>query len=223
MRNADAEFSQLRQALAAHGLAKSDAEVWRMVGITPEIGRNYTNEESQGQIGHSNVIFSLDDAQTVKTYAESKGIGLLAIWALGRDQPGNPNDPTHFETDSSLAQSPYQFSQIFASFGNAAPSNASFRVTQDWGTGFTGYITVSNRGATAVNGWTLEFDFAGDIYEMWSGQIVSHVGNHYAVRNASWNATIAAGQSVEFGFNANWDATHTSPSNYLLNGVAIGG
>src|SRR5262249_38944510 len=126
IRNASAEFSQLRQALTAHGIAKSDAEVWRMVGITPEIGRNYTNESSQGQAGDSNVIFSLDDAQTVKTFAESKGVGLIAMWALGRDQSGNPNDPTHYETNSSLVQSPYQFSQIFSSFGTAvapAPAN----------------------------------------------------------------------------------------------------
>src|SRR5262249_8994099 len=40
-------------------------------------------------------------------------------------------------------------------------ATAAFEVREDWGSGFTGYITVTNRGGSAVSGWTLEFDFTG--------------------------------------------------------------
>jgi hypothetical protein len=105
----------------------------------------------------------------------------------------------------------------------AVAAAAGFAVTQDWGTGFTGYVTMTNTGAAAVNGWTLEFDFTGNITDIWDGQIVSHVGNHYVIQNVSWDVTIAAGQSVSFGFNADWADPQMAPSNYVLNGVSIQG
>jgi hypothetical protein len=93
----------------------------------------------------------------------------------------------------------------------------------DWDTGFTGDLTLTNTGTTAINGWTLEFDFTGNIdpAQIWSAQIVSHVGNHYVIQNAAWDATIAPGQSITFRFNADYGADHTEPSNYLLNGQPI--
>jgi hypothetical protein len=99
---------------------------------------------------------------------------------------------------------------------------ASFADTQDWGTGFTGSITLTNTGNSDINGWTLEFDFTGNITDIWDAQVVSHVGNHYVIQNADWDATIAAAQSISFGFNADWGADFGSPTNYTLNGVAIG-
>jgi fibronectin type 3 domain-containing protein len=93
------------------------------VGIVPEIGRNSTGDGS-------NVIFSLDDAQAVETFAQQNGIGSIAIWSINRDQPSAAVGSPHGETDSSLAQDPYAFSQIFSQFAaggqvngnNAAPS-----------------------------------------------------------------------------------------------------
>jgi hypothetical protein len=98
---------------------------------------------------------------------------------------------------------------------------ATFADTFDWGTGFTGQITLTNTGNTAINGWTLEFDFTGNITDIWSAQIVSHVGDHYVIQNAPWDAAIAPGQSISFGFNADWGDLGTLPGNYLLNGVQI--
>ena len=75
----------------------------------------------------------------------------------------------------------------------------------------------------AITGWTLEFDFVGNIYDIWDGTIVSHVGNHYKIQNVSWDATIAAGQSVNFGFNADWNGAVGGPTHYVLNGTAVSG
>jgi hypothetical protein len=104
---------------------------------------------------------------------------------------------------------------------NNVSALVSFADTDDWGTGFTGDINLNNTGNTTINGWTLEFDFTGNITDIWNAQIVSHVGNHYVIQNADWNATIAPGQNIDFGFNADWGADGTAPSNYLLNGSPI--
>ncbi len=108
-------------------------------------------------------------------------------------------------------------------FRPTAGATVSCADTEDWGTGFTGYITMTNRGSSAISGWTLQFDFAGTITDIWDAQIVSHVGAHYVVSNASWDATIAPGMSVNFGFNADWGDSHTAPGHFVLNGVPSGG
>jgi hypothetical protein len=103
----------------------------------------------------------------------------------------------------------------------AAATTAAFADTYDWGSGFTGSITLTNTSTSDLNGWTLEFDFTGNITDIWDAQIVSHVGDHYVIQNADWNVTIAAGQSVSFGFNADWGNGQTAPSDYVLNGAEI--
>lgn len=98
---------------------------------------------------------------------------------------------------------------------------ATFVDSDDWGSGFTGYITITNVGNTAINGWTLQFNFAPNITNVWNAQLVSHVGTHYVIRNASWDATIAAGKSVSFGFIAGPDNPGSGPTAYVLNGQAM--
>jgi aryl-phospho-beta-D-glucosidase BglC (GH1 family) len=104
----------------------------------------------------------------------------------------------------------------------ATGNSYQFSVQNDWGSGFTANVSVTNNGTTPINGWTLEFDSPVNITNIWNAVIVSHVGNHYVIQNASWNATIAAGGSVTFGFQGSPGGI-TGLSNVKLNGVAIGG
>ncbi len=104
-----------------------------------------------------------------------------------------------------------------------APSSGAitFAVSDDWGAGFVAGVTVKNTGATAINGWTLEFDLAANLTSIWNAQIVSHVGNHYVIKAASYNATIPAGQSVSFGFQGDPGLGGKVLQNVFLNGVAV--
>ncbi|MFM7205621.1 MAG: glycoside hydrolase family 9 protein [Planctomycetaceae bacterium] len=92
--------------------------------------------------------------------------------------------------------------------------------TNTWPGGFTADVTIKNGAAAAIDGWTLEFDLDAEIVNLWNGVIVSHVGRRYVVRNASWNAGVAAGAEVTFGFQAAAVAA-TLPSNLVLNGRAV--
>jgi cellulase/cellobiase CelA1/aryl-phospho-beta-D-glucosidase BglC (GH1 family) len=104
-----------------------------------------------------------------------------------------------------------------------ASTAVSFAITDTWATGYNGEITVTNNGDTPVNGWTLEFDFAGPITNIWNGTIISHVGTHYVIQNVGYNAAIAAGASVSVGFSADPANQAQRPTNYIFNGVAVGG
>jgi hypothetical protein len=105
----------------------------------------------------------------------------------------------------------------------AATVVADYAVTQNWGSGFEGQITLTNQQAAAVPNWTLEFDFGASITSIWDGRIVSHADTHYVVANAGWNSNLAAGGQAEFGFIAAPAAGPASPVNYTLNGKSLSG
>ena len=63
-----------------------------------------------------------------------------------------------------------------------------YRVMDNWGSGFIGEMTVT-AGFSALHGWTIEFDAPFAIANLWNAEIVSHVGNHYVIRNAAWIST----------------------------------
>jgi endonuclease YncB( thermonuclease family) len=96
----------------------------------------------------------------------------------------------------------------------------AYRVTERWQGGFQASVAVRNTGTEAVNGWSLLWVFAnGDaIRDMWnaSGRQYGPIVN---AANASYNKQIAAGGSVQIGFNGSSRATHTPPAAFSLNGV----
>ena len=105
----------------------------------------------------------------------------------------------------------------------AAPSGDSltFAVKDNWGTGFVGSMTL--KPVAALNGWTVEFDSSFDITNIWNAEIVSHVGDHYVIRNASWNGKVAANGTVSFGFQASPGGTAIVADDFLVNGHSVGG
>ncbi|TQV73385.1 hypothetical protein FKG94_16905 [Exilibacterium tricleocarpae] len=80
-----------------------------------------------------------------------------------------------------------------------APGNCAYEVVSEWNTGFSGKIVISNTGTTAIEGWTVNWNYSDGtvLTEVWNAQS----SGSYTATNLSWNATIAPGASVEFGFN----------------------
>ncbi len=92
----------------------------------------------------------------------------------------------------------------------------------DWGTGFTGNISITNNSQTAMTAWTLTFTYSGNqqIYQAWDSNYTQS-GNGVTLTNASWNNSIAPGATVSgIGFNANYTGTNAAPTKFFVNGVA---
>jgi mannan endo-1,4-beta-mannosidase len=105
-----------------------------------------------------------------------------------------------------------------------APSlscSVGYKVVGEWPGGFQGELTLANRGATAIAGWTLGFAFADGqtVTTMWGGT-PKQTGATVSVTPASYTTTIPAGGSVTVGFIANKGATNTAPTAFTLNGSA---
>jgi chitinase len=96
----------------------------------------------------------------------------------------------------------------------ATNPTATFARVSDWGTGFTGQITVK-AGDTALSSWTVEFDLPSgtSIGSAWEADM-TRTGDHYRFVNRSYNGSVAPNASTAFGFNG---AGAGSPLNCKVN------
>ena len=117
-----------------------------------------------------------------------------------------------------VAPAPVKATPGIASLKDA--SGVDFSVVNDWGSGFQGEIVITNQGDRQMNGWSLEFDFANEITQIWNAEIVSHTGNTYVIRDAGWNSEIAPNGSISFGFIGEGSGS-TEPRNFGLNGQSV--
>ncbi|MBQ1034976.1 cellulase family glycosylhydrolase [Micromonospora sp. C81] len=103
----------------------------------------------------------------------------------------------------------------------ASAATAVFSVTNNWGNGYQGQITVTNDTSTQITSWRVEFDLpsSSTVSQSWNAQ-QSTSGSRYTFTNVSWNGTLAAGASTSFGFLVNGSGT---PVNCTVNGASCAG
>ncbi|MET9903702.1 glycoside hydrolase family 48 protein [Streptomyces sp. NPDC006446] len=96
--------------------------------------------------------------------------------------------------------------------------------TNDWGSGFTADLTITNRGTDAINGWTLTYAYTGNqtLTNGWNGTW-SQSGKTVTAKNAAWNGTIAAGAAVTAGAQFTYSGSNTAPASYAVNGTTCAG
>lgn len=81
----------------------------------------------------------------------------------------------------------------------------SYTITSNWGSGFTGEIKVTNDTAQTANIWSVSWQEPNaTITNAWNATLSG--SNPYSATGLSWNATLAAGASASFGFQANGTA-----------------
>lgn len=105
----------------------------------------------------------------------------------------------------------------------AVGCSVKYSITSQWQGGFTGDVTITNVG-DPLSSWTLTWRFSAGqrITQAWNAT-VSQSGDQVTVRNASYNANIATGASVTFGFNGSWNGSNPVPDSFTLNGTLCTG
>jgi len=99
--------------------------------------------------------------------------------------------------------------------------HVGYSVTTQWNVGFGTAITIQNTGSTAINGWQLTWTWAGNqqITQSWNSNY-SQSGANAKLTNATWNATIGAGQTLSgMGFNASYSGSNPAPAAFYVNGT----
>ncbi len=102
---------------------------------------------------------------------------------------------------------------------NSAVADLDVVLRDNWGSGIV--VDLSLTSAQPLNGWTIAFDYAGEIVNIWNAEVVSKVGDRYTVENVGYNGALAAGATTVFGFQGSGSATEITPAS--INGVAFDG
>ncbi|MDX3398256.1 cellulose 1,4-beta-cellobiosidase [Streptomyces anthocyanicus] len=101
----------------------------------------------------------------------------------------------------------------------AAACTVDYQVQNDWGSGFTAAVTVTNNGA-ATSSWSLGWTYAGSqkVTNSWNAK-VTQSGAAVTAANESYNGTLSTGGSASFGFQGTYSGSNAIPATFTLNGV----
>jgi cellulase/cellobiase CelA1 len=82
----------------------------------------------------------------------------------------------------------------------AGGCTAAYKVSNDWGSGFTADVTVT-AGSSAIHGWKVGWTYAGSqrITNGWNATVTQSGASVTAV-NASYNGALGASAATSFGF-----------------------
>ncbi|RPI95046.1 MAG: hypothetical protein EHM40_04420, partial [Chloroflexi bacterium] len=101
----------------------------------------------------------------------------------------------------------------------AMSCRVNYTNNNDWGSGATINITITNLGTSPINGWTLTWSFPGNqiITNLWNGSY-TQTGASVSVSNLGYNATILAnGGTTALGFNLSYNGANNPPPIFNLN------
>jgi chitinase len=83
--------------------ARTDAQLWAAVGVTPMIGENDDHQ-----------VFGLAAAQQLVAFAQQHHLGELAFWEMGRDANACTGGALYKCTN--VPQQPFDFAKVFAKY-----------------------------------------------------------------------------------------------------------
>ncbi|MET9408529.1 cellulose binding domain-containing protein [Streptomyces sp. NPDC002935] len=97
--------------------------------------------------------------------------------------------------------------------------SVTYKITNQWSGGFQADVSLTNTGSTAWTGWTLGWTFPDGqkITQLWNADYTQS-GATVTAKNVNWNANVAAGSSVGFGFTGSWTGANAKPAAFTSGG-----
>jgi endoglucanase len=168
---------------------------------------------------------NVDGYLWIKPPGEADGCGFTAgsfqaglAYSLAASAPyppaGSPTASPSASRSSSPSASPSASRSPSASAspsrspgGNGGACSATYQTIGFWQGGFQGNVTVT-AGAAPISNWTVTWTLANgqSITQLWNGALTTS-GSSVTVRNVSYNGSLGASSSTQFGFTANGNAT----------------
>src|SRR5690349_18118617 len=103
----------------------------------------------------------------------------------------------------------------------ASGVTATFSKDSDWGSGYQGKFTITNKGSAVITHWTVQFALpsTAKLGTFWDTAITSS-GSTVTATDRGYNATVPAGSSTSFGFIV---AGRGAPTSCTVNGAPCAG
>ena len=88
------------------------------------------------------------------------------------------------------------------SAASAQAALCSYVISNEWSSGLTANITITNNTSSPITGWSLGWQYQQNrITNSWNASVSG--SNPYTATNLNWNGAIAPGQSASFGVQVN--------------------
>ena len=211
------------------GTQGQDAQIPSLGGICGQVeGDNKpvasaTSSDLTGNIPHT-VAFDATDSYS------PEGENLTYYWDFGDGNSSTEVAPDYtFEqagsysvsltvNDGSQDSLPLSMT-VVASESQSGTAQCEFSISNEWNSGYTGQVKITNSEDASIEGWTasLYFPDGSSISGLWNGQLSG--SNPYQVDNANYNSNIAPGASVQFGFNVQKAQANTDANAPELGGI----
>ena len=82
----------------------------------------------------------------------------------------------------------------------------AYRETGSWQGHKIVEVTLTNTGTQTIKDWSVAFRMNGAIDNIWNAKVLSDDEGMFQIKNADYNAVIAAGASVTFGFQVSYSS-----------------
>lgn len=136
-----------------------------------------------------------------------------------------PSTTYHFTVTASnsngTSAASNQASATTSAASGAGACHVAYTNQNDWGSGFTGAIAITNTGSTAINSWTLTWTYSGNqtLNQSWNSAYTQS-GHTVTLTSMSYNGSIPAGGNQSgIGFNATYSGSNPNPTTFYLNGT----
>jgi endoglucanase len=132
---------------------------------------------------------------------------------VGSNTSTSTSTSSSIKSSSSSSLSTSSSSSIKSSSSSSVAVGASkcqYVVSNEWSTGFTGAVRITNNSISAINGWTVTWSYSdgSKLTNSWNATVSG--SNPYSATNLSWNNMIQPGQSVEVGIQGNKGSSATA-------------
>lgn len=124
----------------------------------------------------------------------------------GYNQDILPNESVEFGFigTSDNMKIPEKFQLISApSYVDPSDFSASFTVLNNWGTGYTAALTLTNETNRIIEDWFIDFEWDSQVDTVWNAVLLEQNGSHFVMGNSSYNQNIEPGQSVTICLQSN--------------------
>jgi len=97
--------------------------------------------------------------------------------------------------------------------GTGSGCTAALAVSDQWSTGFTDTVTVTNNGSTPTNSWAVQWTWPDgqQLTSAWNAN-AAQSGGTVSAGSLSYNNAIAPGGSTTFGLQGTWSGSNGTPT-----------
>jgi hypothetical protein len=187
-----------------------------------DAGTNWVQiNDSAHQYGNAGDAITGDPRVYGRVYLGTNGRGVLYADRNGGGTTTSSSTTTSTST-STTTTTTRTTTTTSTTTTSTPPGNCrvTYRITNQWDTGFNANVNIANTGTAAINGWTLRFNFPATqrVTSGWSATWTQATGSaSVSAVNFDWNANIGVGNSIDIGFTGSWAGSNPQPTSFTIN------